>query len=94
MGSVLLDALVFSRPVAATRAGGIPEVVRDGETGFLVPIGDGEALGAAIVTLLTDRSLAARMGAAARARAPEFSIEAMAMRTRDVYERVLAGVVA
>jgi glycosyltransferase involved in cell wall biosynthesis len=85
MGSVLLDALVFSRPVVATRAGGIPEVVRDGETGLLVPIGDGEALGAAIVTLLDDRSLAARMGAAGRARAPEFSIEAMALRTRDVY---------
>jgi glycosyltransferase involved in cell wall biosynthesis len=91
MGSVLLDALVFSRPVAATRAGGILEVVRDGETGILSPVGDGEALGAGIVTLLTDRSLAARMGAAGRARAPEFSIEAMAMRTRDVYEQVLAS---
>jgi glycosyltransferase involved in cell wall biosynthesis len=89
MGSVLLDALVFSRPVAATRAGGIPEVVRDGETGLLVPVGDGEALGAAIVTLLTDRSLAARMGAAARARAPEFSIEAMALGTRKVYEKLV-----
>jgi glycosyltransferase involved in cell wall biosynthesis len=86
MGSVLLDALVFSRAVAATRAGGIPEVVRDGETGILGPVGDAEALGAAIVTLLTDRSLAARMGSAGRARAPEFSIEAMAMRTRTVYE--------
>jgi glycosyltransferase involved in cell wall biosynthesis len=86
MGSVLLDALVFSRPVAATRAGGIPEVVHDGETGILVPVGDAEALGAAVVTLLTDRSLALRMGAAGRARAPEFSIEAMAMRTREVYE--------
>jgi glycosyltransferase involved in cell wall biosynthesis len=91
MGSVLLDALVFSRPVAATRAGGIPEVVRDGETGILVPVGDGEALGAAIVTLLTDRSLAARMGSAARARAPEFSIEAMAIRTREVYVRVIGA---
>ena len=91
MGSVLLDALVFSRPVAATRAGGIPEVVRDGETGILTPIGDGESLGAAIVTLLTDRSLAARMGAAARAHAPEFSLEAMAMRTQDLYGRLVSS---
>ena len=90
LGSVLLDALVFGRPVAATRGGGIPEVVQDGETGLLVPVGDGEALGAAIVTLLTDRALAARMGGAARARAPEFSIEAMALRTRQLYESVLA----
>lgn len=89
MGSVLLDALVFARPVAATRAGGIPEVVRDGETGLLVPVGDGAALGAAIATLLGDPARAARMGAAARARAPEFSLEALAMRTRDVYEQVL-----
>ncbi|MDB4888026.1 MAG: epsD 1 [Gemmatimonadetes bacterium] len=90
MGSVLLDALVFARPVAATRAGGIPEIVRDGETGLLSAVGDGEALGASIVMLLTDRSRGARMGAAARARAPEFSLEAMAMRTRDVYDDVLA----
>jgi glycosyltransferase involved in cell wall biosynthesis len=90
MGSVLLDALVFARPVAATRAGGIPEIVQDGETGLLSAVGDGEALAASIVMLLADRSRGARMGAAARARAPEFSIEAMAMRTRDVYDDVLA----
>lgn len=90
MGSVLLDALVFSRPVAATRAGGIPEVVRDGETGLLVAVGDAGGLGAAITTLLTDRSLAARLGAAARARAPRFSTEVMATHTRAVYEALLS----
>ena len=89
MGSVLLDALVFSRPVAATRAGGIPEIVRDGETGLLSAVGDAEALGASIARLLMDRGLAGRMGSAARARAPEFSLEAMAMRTREVYDEVL-----
>lgn len=91
LGSVLLDALVFGRPVAATRAGGIPEVVRHGETGLLSAVGDAEALGASIVSLLADPALAARMGAAGRARAPEFSVEAMAMRTEDVYHRVLAN---
>lgn len=91
MGSVLLDAIVFGRPVVATRAGGIPEVVRHGETGLLVPVGEHEALGSAMYTLLADRSLATRMGAAARARAPEFSVQAMTMRTRELYERVLAG---
>jgi glycosyltransferase involved in cell wall biosynthesis len=89
MGSVLLDALVFSRPVAATRAGGIPEIVRDGETGLLTAVEDGEALGVSIARLLTDRGLAGRMGSASRARAPEFSLEAMAMRTREAYEAVL-----
>jgi glycosyltransferase involved in cell wall biosynthesis len=89
MGSVLLDALVFSRPVAATRAGGIPEIVSDGETGLLSPVGDAEALGASIVALIGDAARRARMGAAARARAPEFSVEAMAMRTRNIYDAVL-----
>jgi glycosyltransferase involved in cell wall biosynthesis len=88
MGSVLLDALVFGRPVAATGAGGIPEIVCDGETGLLVPVGDGAALGRAIATLIADPARAGRMGAAARARAPEVSVEAMAMRTRTVYEAV------
>lgn len=90
MGSVLLDALVFSRPVVATRAGGIPEIVRDGETGLLVAVGDAEGMGAAIATLVTDRSLAVRFGTQGRARAPEFSTESMAARTHAVYEAVLS----
>ena len=55
MGSVLLDAMVFGRPIAATRAGGIPEVVIDEETGLLAERENPEALGAAIVRLVTDR---------------------------------------
>ena len=89
MGSVLLDSLVFGRPVVATRAGGIPEVVLDGETGLLVPVDDPRQLGDAIVRLLGDSELRGRMGAAARARASEFSVARMTQRTIDVYREVV-----
>jgi len=89
MGSVLLDALVFGRPIAATRAGGIPEVVTP-ECGRLAPPEDPTALGDAIATILTEPALAARLGAAGRARAAQFSVERMTDRTFQVYQGVLA----
>ncbi|HEX8726400.1 MAG TPA: glycosyltransferase family 4 protein [Gemmatimonadaceae bacterium] len=91
LGSVLLDALFLGRPIAATRAGGIPEVVRDGVDGLLVPTRDPEALGAAIARLVNDRSLAGRLGDAARERAEQFSVERMTDGTERVYQAVLAG---
>jgi glycosyltransferase involved in cell wall biosynthesis len=61
----LLEAMALGRPVVATTAGGIPEVVADGETGLLVPPGDHEALAGAILRLLDEPDLANRLGAAA-----------------------------
>jgi glycogen(starch) synthase len=91
MGSVLLDALVFGRPIAATRAGGIPEVVEHGVTGLLAERENPAALGDAIASLATDRALAARVAENGRARANDFSVERMADRTLRVYEEVLNG---
>lgn len=91
MGSVLLDALAFGRPVAATTAGGIPEVIEHGETGLLVERQNPVGLGDAIAELLTDRTLAARLGANGRTRAADFSVERMTDRTIAVYEEVLNG---
>lgn len=91
MGSVLLDALAFGRPVAATRAGGIPEVIVDGECGLLADVRDPEGLGAAIAKLIVDRELAARFCTNAKARAAEFSVERMTDRTIEVYERAVDG---
>lgn len=87
MGSVLLDALAFGRPIAATRAGGIPEVVSDGETGLLAPVGDSRSLGECIARLLKDRRLAESISSAARRRADDFSVEVMTDRTLLVYDR-------
>ncbi|AKT52464.1 hypothetical protein ADJ73_00055 [Arsenicicoccus sp. oral taxon 190] len=60
-------AQTFARPAVATAVGDIPTVVRDGETGLVVPPGDGEALAAGAIRLLTDPALARRLGDAGRA---------------------------
>lgn len=78
------EAMACERPVVAARTGGIPEVVRDGATGFLVPPADAPALAERIGALLDDPALRARLGAAGRERALELF-------TWDrVVERVLA----
>jgi glycosyltransferase involved in cell wall biosynthesis len=89
LGTSLLDAMLCSKPVVATAVGGIPEVVVDGETGFLVPPRDHEAMARAIVRLLEDEGLRKKMGDAGRARACErFSAERMVRDTLRVYQRV------
>jgi glycosyltransferase involved in cell wall biosynthesis len=78
------------RPVVASRVGGIPDVVRDAETGVLVPAEDPAALAEAIRRVALDDGLRARLGAAARKRAAEdFSALRMAESTRSVYEELL-----
>lgn len=89
MGSVLIDASLFGLPIAATDAGGIPEVVLHGETGLVAPRRNGMALGHAITRLLLDRGLARRLGEAARARSAEFSVGRMVERTLSVYRAIL-----
>ena len=91
MGSVLLDALVFGRPVAATTAGGIPEVIEHDKTGLLASPEQPAALGDAIATLLQNRSLAAGLAANGRKSAENFSVGRMTDRTIAVYEEVLDG---
>jgi glycosyltransferase involved in cell wall biosynthesis len=91
LGTSLLDAMACGRPVVATRVGGIPEVVADGETGILVPPRDHLALAEAIVRLLQDRDLRERMGAAGLKRVRErFTSDVMVRNTVRVYQR-LAG---
>jgi glycosyltransferase involved in cell wall biosynthesis len=65
-GYVIAEAMATSRPVVGTRVGGIPELVRDGETGFLVERGDVDSMAARILTLLRDKDLRLRMGVAGR----------------------------
>jgi sugar transferase (PEP-CTERM/EpsH1 system associated) len=66
MSNTILEAMAASRPVVATAVGGNHELVREGETGFLVPSGDEEALVDRLHTLLDDDALRSEMGAAAR----------------------------
>jgi L-malate glycosyltransferase len=90
IGGVVIDAMSFGKPVAATAAGGIPEAIVHEDTGLLVPVGDYEALGAAIARLITDPALARRLGEGGVRRAPLFSIEHTVARTEAVYERLMA----
>ncbi len=88
---VLLQALAMSRPVVASDAGGVGEVIRQGETGWLVPSGDPEALARAIMEALTDRTRAARMGALGRKLVEaEYSLERMGERMEQLYRAVAA----
>ena len=90
-GRVLVEAMLAGRPVIATGAGGVPEVVTDGETGVLVPPGDARALGEALDGLRRDpvrsASLARRASTHARQR---FSRDAMLAGVRRVIDEVAA----
>ncbi len=89
LGTSLLDAMACSRPIVATRAGGIPEIVEDGVNGLLVPPRDHPALATAIVRALKDGDLRRRMGEAGFARVRErFTVERMVEKTVDVYRRI------
>jgi glycosyltransferase involved in cell wall biosynthesis len=91
LGTSLLDAMACAKPIIASRVGGIPEVVRHGETGLLVPPKDARDLAAAIIRLLLDPALAKRFADAGLARVREkFSVERMVDETLAVYAR-LAG---
>jgi len=66
LGLSLLEAMASETPVIASRIGGVPEIVRDGETGYLVEPRDEDGLRAALEELLRDKKKAARMGTAGR----------------------------
>jgi glycosyltransferase involved in cell wall biosynthesis len=90
-GIAALEAMAAGLPVVATRVGGVPELVKDGETGWLVPRGDVQALAARLRALLLDPDRRFTMGAAARARAEaDFSVEQMVANISAAYDDVLA----
>jgi glycosyltransferase involved in cell wall biosynthesis len=89
LGTSLLDAMACARPIVATRAGGIPEIVEDGVNGLLVQPRDHAAMAAAIVRMLKDAGLRRRMGDAGFARVRErFTVERMVAATAAQYARV------
>jgi len=79
LGNALLEGMALGKPVIGTSAGGMPEVIVDGECGLIVPPGNPEALAAAILRLLADPDAAQDMGRRARQRVLEtFTVERMA----------------
>jgi L-malate glycosyltransferase len=89
LGTSLLDAMACGKPVVATSAGGIPEVVSDGQTGILVPPRDHEAMARALIALLHDEHAQQVMGAEGLLRVREkFTAERMVQETLAAYRRV------
>ncbi|MEW6234330.1 MAG: glycosyltransferase family 4 protein [Candidatus Omnitrophota bacterium] len=87
---VLLLAMASGKPVVASRIGGIPEAIQDGETGVLVPPEDAKSLAQAIVNLLQNPSKRAAMGAAARQDVLDrFSWNRIAEQTIQFYETLM-----
>jgi glycosyltransferase involved in cell wall biosynthesis len=92
LGVTMLEAMALGKPVVATRVGGIPEVVSDGETGLLVPSDDDEALAAALDRLLSDPGLAGRMGSTGKTVAEErFQSKQTAREVEEIYQASVNG---
>ena len=91
---VAIEAFLRGRAVVGSRAGGIPDIVRDDENGLLVPYGDAPALAAAIEWIgVTDHGLAARLGAAAAHDSARWvsTPSEYAHRMRELVDSALAG---
>lgn len=86
-GLVFLEAMACGVPVISTRVSAIPEVIADGETGWLVPPGDPAALAGALRAALSDPDERRRRGEAGRARLEsQFTVDAMVGRTLALYQ--------
>lgn len=91
MGSVLVEAMNASLPIAATTAGGITDVVEDGANGLTVPPRDPDALAGAVLRLAKEPDLRARLAAEAHRRREDFSSPRMAAMTLKCYETAIAN---
>ncbi|HEX2121464.1 MAG TPA: N-acetyl-alpha-D-glucosaminyl L-malate synthase BshA [Thermoanaerobaculia bacterium] len=89
-GMAALEAMTSEVPVIATRSGGLPEVVNDGETGYLLPVGDVESMARCGIEILRDDALRRKMGRRAREVAVErFDEQWIVPRYREMYENVI-----
>ena len=89
-GLVLLEAMAFGLPTVSTPTCGVPDIIVEAETGFLVPIGEVDALEQRLLTLLTDSKKTRAMGLAGRSRVEEsFSWDRVVERMAPALEGVL-----
>jgi len=90
MGRVLLEAMAMGKPVVGTRVGGIPDLIEEDVNGYLVSPGNEEELAAALLKILNNKSLAAKMGEAGRKKMTErFSADTMVRSIEKVYLELL-----
>ena len=85
----LLEGLAVGLPVVATRVGGVPTVIQEGASGFLVPVDDDALIAARCLQIFRAPDMAAQFGAAGRVRVvADFSIRKMVMQTLEIYENL------
>jgi len=88
-GLTVLEAMAAGCPVAVSAAGGLPELIRDGENGLLFTAGKADELAHAVSRLLADRALAMRLAGKARTDAARFDLGKMLEKTGDLYRRII-----
>lgn len=90
LSNALLEAMAMELAVIATSVSGTTDVVDDGKDGFLIPPDSPEALSAAMVSIIHDREMASRLGLNARRKVEQhFSLESVARKYADLYERLV-----
>src|SRR5260370_39216137 len=89
-GMAALEAMASEVPVIATRAGGVPELIADGENGYLFPVGDVDSMAARAIEILSNPELQRRLGRNARQTAErKFNESRIVPVYRNFYERVM-----
>jgi L-malate glycosyltransferase len=92
LGVAALEGMAAAKPVVGTRVGGLAELIIDGQTGLLVPPGDGTALAEAIEKLISDPAMAQAMGQRGAERVSrDFTIEQVARKNEEYYYALLEG---
>ena len=94
MGRVLVEAMAAGKPVVASRVGGILDLVKEGQNGFLAGPGHEEGLSLAIKKLLDDKKMRDEMGKRGREMAQDFSVERMIEKIDVLYESLLNDTVS
>lgn len=89
MGRVLVEAMAAARPVVASDVGGIPDLIKPGQNGILVPPGNTQALAAGIMQLIDQPNKANKMGQVGRQLSRNYRLETMIQKIEDLYEELL-----
>ncbi len=90
-GKIVVEAMAMGKPVVASRVGGVPEIVVDGETGILVPPKNATAIQKALEQLIVNSEKRKQMGVAGRKRVEQhFSIKKTVRKTEQIYEEILS----
>ena len=91
-GLVIIEGMASGKPVVATGAGGVIDIIEDGVNGLLVPCKDSEAMGQAILQIISDPDRAKQMGLAARQRVTEkFTVQHQVKAVEKLYDDILAN---